>query len=361
MGPGQGELIMPQVMNGKSFGSDTHSGIHPDILKAIGEANPGDCMAYGHDPFTEQAVAAFKRELGDGIAVFPVFNGTGANVLGLKSLTRPYNALIAAKTAHLHVDECGAPENFTGCKIILILTPDGKLTVDLIAGALRGRVDQHHVQSKVVSISQVTELGTVYRPVEIKEIADFLHERNMLLHMDGSRIANAAAALGCSLREITGDCGVDVLSFGGTKNGMMMGEAVVFFDGASPAAKEFMYLRKQGMQLFSKMRFLSAQYLAYFKDGLWLKNASHANAMAQRLKEKIAQLPHLEIAYPVESNAVFVKMPKKYIAPLLEHYFFYEWGDVDEETPVVRFMTSFNTSTEDVDGFAGTLERVTAD
>lgn len=349
---------MTAIMDKKSFGSDNHSGIHPNILDALEQANRGDCIAYGDDAFTDEAIAAFKRELGENIAVFPVFNGTGANVLSLKSFTRPYHALIAATTAHLHVDECGAPENFTGCKIKLIQTPDGKLTPDLISGILGGRGDQHHVQPKVVSIAQVTELGTLYAPAEIRAIAGFLHERGMVLHMDGSRIANAAASMSCSFKEITADCGVDVLSFGGTKNGMMMGEAVVFFDPGSPAAKEFMYIRKQGMQLFSKMRFISAQFTAYFKDGLWLENARHANAMAQLLKEKTCRLPGLEIAYPVESNAVFVKMPKKYIKPLQQHYFFYEWTEADPDHMIVRWMNSFNTSPEDIDGFAETLERI---
>jgi threonine aldolase len=349
-------MITPMAK--KSFGSDNHSGIHPNILKAIEAANSGDCIAYGDDPFTAEAVAAFKRRLGEHIAVFPVFNGTGANVLGLKSLTRPYHALIAAKTAHLHVDECGAPENFTGCKIKLIETTDGKLTPDLIAGVLVGRGDQHHVQPKVVSITQATELGTVYSPAEVRDIADFLHQRGMLLHMDGSRLANAAASLGCSLKEITADCGVDVLSFGGTKNGMMMGEAVVFFDPGSAAAGEFMYIRKQGMQLFSKMRFISAQFIAYFEDDLWLKNAGHANAMAQLLKEKTSRLPGLDIAYPVESNAVFVKMPKKYIQPMQQHYFFYEWTEAGPQHTIVRWMNSFNTTPEDIEGFVTTLEQV---
>lgn len=352
---------MMRAMDRKSFGSDNHSGIHPDIIKAIEEANHGDCVAYGDDPFTSEAIAAFKRELGEHIAVFPVFNGTGANVLSLKALTRPYHALIAATTAHLHVDECGAPENFTGCKIKLIQTQDGKLTVDLITKILGGRGDQHHVQPKVASIAQVTELGTVYTPEEIRTLADFLHQKGMLLHMDGSRIANAAAVLNCSLKEITVDCGVDVLSFGGTKNGMMLGEAVVFFDPHSSSAREFMFIRKQGMQLFSKMRFISAQFTAYFNDGLWLKNARHANTMAQLLKEKARTIKELEIAYPVESNAVFVKMPDKYIKPLQQHYFFYEWNKADKDHTIVRWMNSFNTTPEDIEGFVQTLEHIISD
>jgi threonine aldolase len=342
----------------KSFGSDNHSGIHPDILQAISAANHGDYHGYGADPFTRQAEQLFKDRLGEGIAVFLVFNGTGANVLGIKAVTRTYNAVIAAGSAHLHVDECGAPENFTGCKIKLIDSPDGKLTVEQIEKILVGRGDQHHVQAKVVSIAQASELGTVYKPHEIRAIADYIHGRGMVLHMDGSRIANAAAGLGCSLKEITADCGVDVLSFGGTKNGMMMGEAVVFFDGDSAAAREFMYLRKQGMQLFSKMRFLAAQYVAYFSNDLWLKNANHANAMASMLAGEVEQIPQLQIAYPVESNAVFVKMPGEYIDRLLEHYFFYVWEELDEDTAIVRWMNSFDTTEEDIAGFVKTLKQV---
>ncbi len=342
----------------KSFGSDNHSGIHPDILQAVADANSGHCKSYGNDPYTGDAELAFKKILGEGIAVFFVFNGTGANVLAIKSMTRPYHAVIAAGSAHLHVDECGAPENYTGCKIKLIDTADGKLTVRQLEKILVGRGDQHHVQAKVVSIAQATELGTVYKPHEIRKIADFVHRREMILHMDGSRIANAAAGLGCSLKEITAGCGVDVLSFGGTKNGMLSGEAVVFFDADSPAAREFMYIRKQGMQLFSKMRFQAAQYLAYFADDLWLKNASHANAMAALLQKEVLDIPQLEIAYPVESNAVFVKMPKKYIRPLLDQYFFYVWEEHDEETAVVRWMNSFDTTPEDIAGFARVLRDV---
>ncbi|MCP5053986.1 MAG: low specificity L-threonine aldolase [bacterium] len=342
----------------KSFGSDNHSGIHPDVLNAIASANSGDCHGYGNDGHTEEAVGRFKTLLGENIAVFFVFNGTGANVLGIKSMTRPYNAVIAASSAHLQVDECGAPENFTGCKIKLIDTPDGKLTVENIEEMMFGFGDQHHVQAKVVSIAQATEPGTVYQPYEIRAIADVVHQHGLILHMDGSRIANAAAGLGCSLKEITAQCGVDVLSFGGTKNGMMMGEAVVFFDGGGAAAREFKYIRKQGMQLFSKMRFLAAQFNAYLCNGLWLKNARRANAMAALLKEKIKKFPQLEIAYPVQSNAVFVKIPKKYIQPLLQHYFFYEWNEIDQDTSIVRWMTSFNTTEEDIAGFVRTLERV---
>jgi len=342
----------------KSFGSDNHSGMHPHILAAIAEANNGDCVAYGNDPVTTDAINAFKRELGENIAVYPVLNGTGANVLGIKSVTRPYHAVIAADSAHLHVDECGAPENFTGCKIKLVATSDGKLTVPLIDTMLHGRGDEHHVQAKIVSITQVTELGTAYTPVEIRAVADFLHERNMLLHMDGSRIANAAAYLDCSLYEITAAAGVDVLSFGGTKNGLMLGEAVIFFEPESAAAREFKYIRKQGMQLYSKMRFVSAQFHAYLADRLWLQNARHANAMAAQLAAGIRTNPHLELAYPVQSNGVFVKMPTRFIKPLQEHYFFYEWAKIDPETSIVRWMCSFNTQSEDIQGFLSALEEV---
>jgi threonine aldolase len=342
----------------KSFGSDNHSGMHPDILKALEKANLGDYHSYGDDPYSREVNAKFKELLGEKIASFLVFNGTGANTLGLKSVTRPFHAIIAAGSAHLHVDECGAPENFTGCKIKLIHSEDGKLTVPQIQEILIGRGDQHHVQARVVSITQASELGTVYKPHELRAIADFVHQKKMLLHMDGSRLANAAAFLGCSLKEITFDCGVDVLSFGGTKNGMMLGEAVIFADKNSPEALEFKFIRKQGMQLFSKMRFLSAQFLAYLANDLWLKNATQANEMAALLAEKIKKFPQLEIAYPVESNGIFVKIPNMYIKPLQQEYFFYEWSEIDQDTSVVRWMNSFNTTQEDIDGFANAIEKI---
>src|SRR5437763_881919 len=238
----------------RSFASDNNAGIHPEVLKAILAANQGHAVGYGDDPYTASAVAKFKRHFGADIDVFIVFNGTAANCLSLKALTDSYHAVICTEAAHIYTDECGAPEKFTGCKLIPIRTFDGKLTVDAVSHAYHGIGDQHHVQPRVVSITQATEMGTVYTPDEINALADFAHARQMFMHMDGARIANAAATLGLSLREITRDCGIDVLSFGGTKNGLMGAEAVVFFE--QELANHFLYVRKQGMQLASKMRFI---------------------------------------------------------------------------------------------------------
>src|SRR5581483_11961461 len=251
----------------RSFASDNNAGVHPKVLEAIAAVNQGHVVGYGVDPYTEEAIENFKQHFGKDIEVFIVFNGTAANCLGLKALTESYQAVICADGAHIYTDECGAPEKFTGCKLIPIAAPDGKLTVESVSHAYHGIGDQHHVQPRVVSITQVTELGTVYKPREVRDLARFAHEHNMFLHMDGARIANAAVSLGLSLREATRDLGVDVLSFGGTKNGAMGAEAVIFFDKA--LSRDFLYIRKQGMQLASKMRFISAQFSALFTDDLW--------------------------------------------------------------------------------------------
>ncbi len=304
-------------------------------------------MGYGDDPYTEEAIENFKQHFGKDIEVFIVFNGTAANCLGLKALTESYQAVICADGAHIYTDECGAPEKFTGCKLIPIAAPDGKLTVESVSHAYHGIGDQHHVQPRVVSITQVTELGTVYKPREVRDLARFAHEHNMFLHMDGARIANAAVSLGLSLREATRDLGVDVLSFGGTKNGAMGAEAVIFFDKA--LSRDFLYIRKQGMQLASKMRFISAQFSALFTDDLWRKNAEHANAMAALLQNEIKKISKVKILYPVDANGVFAQIPKAAIAKLQKRYFFYVWN---EETSVVRWMCSFDTTEEDVKQFA---------
>src|SRR5216683_2141456 len=261
----------------RSFASDNNAGVHLEVLKAITAANQGHVVGYGDDPYTDSAVRQFKRHFGDDVEVFFVFNGTAANCLGLKALTNSYHAVICAEAAHIYVDECGAPEKFTGCKLIPISTRDGKLTVESVEHAYHGIGDQHHVQPRVISITQSTEVGTVYRPEEIQALARFAHDREMFLHMDGARISNAAASLGQTLRQATRDLGVDALSFGGTKNGLMGAEAVVFFD--KKLSRNFHYLRKQGMQLASKMRFISAQLDTLLSNDLWLKNARHANRM----------------------------------------------------------------------------------
>jgi len=327
----------------KNFASDNNAGVHPEILKAIMEANQGYALAYGEDPYTERAVAKFREHFGPKVEAFFVFNGTGANVTGLQALTGPFNAVIAPETAHINCDEGGAPEKFTGCKLLTVPTKDGKLTVGQIEPFLEARGNQHHNQPKVVSITQSTELGTVYTADEIRAIADFVHEHGMFLHMDGTRLANAAAGLGCGLRKISGDAGVDLLSFGGTKNGLLLGEAVVFF--RPELARNFPYIRKQGMQLASKMRFISAQFERLLTDDLWLRNAENANKMARLLEAELAKIPGISITQKVEANGVFAAFPRRIIPLIQERYMFYVWN---EAVPVVRLMTAFDTTEDDV-------------
>ena len=331
----------------RSFASDNNAGIHPKILQAIAAANRGHVVGYGNDRYTEAAVRKFKQHFGADIEVFIVFNGTAANCLSLKSLTESYQAVICAEAAHIYTDECGAPEKFTGCKLIPIATADGKLTVESVSHAYHGIGDQHHVQPRVISITQATEMGTVYTPREVRDLARFAHDRNMFLHMDGARIANAAVSLGLDLREATRDLGVDILSFGGTKNGAMGAEAVVFFN--KRFNRDFLYLRKQGMQLASKMRFISAQFEALLSNNLWRKNAEHANRMACLLRDEISKIPNVKIVYKVEANGVFAQIPSAAIAELQKRYFFYVW---DEDRSLVRWMCSFDTTEQDVRQFA---------
>ncbi len=332
----------------RSFASDNNAGVHPDVLKAVAEANRGHAVGYGDDPYTESVVGKFKQQLGPDIDVFFVFNGTAANCLSLKALTNSYHAVICGEAAHIYTDECGAPEKFTGCKLIPVPVTSGKLTVEAVDRAYHGIDDQHHVQPRVISITQATEVGTVYQPGEIKALAAWAHQRGMFLHVDGARIANAAASLGQTLRQATRDLGVDVLSFGGTKNGALGAEAVVFFD--KKLSRDFLYLRKQGMQLASKMRFASAQFDALLTGELWLKNARHANRMARLLEKSLREIPQVKIIYKVEANGVFAKIPRAAIARLQKRYFFYVWN---EQQSVVRWMCSFDTTEQDVKDFAG--------
>jgi threonine aldolase len=337
----------------RSFASDNNAGIHPKILEAIAAANYGHVIGYGDDPYTQAAIERFEQHFGPDIEVFFVFNGTAANCLGLKALTASYNAVICAEGAHIYTDECGAPERFTGCKLIPIPTADGKLTVESVSRAYHGIGDQHHVQPRVVSITQVSEMGTVYRPKEVRDLARFAHEHNLFLHMDGARIANAAVSLDLTLREATRDLGVDVLSFGGTKNGAMGAEAVIFFD--KKLSSDFAYLRKQGMQLASKMRFVAVQFEALLAGDLWRKNAEHANQMAALLKKEVGKIPNVKLVYAVDANGVFAQIPQLAIRRLQEHYFFYVWN---EEQSIVRWMCSFDTTEEDIEQFATLLARI---
>lgn len=331
----------------RSFASDNNAGVHPKVLRAIAAVNRGHVVGYGDDSYTEAAVRKFKQHFGSDIDVFFVFNGTAANCLSLKTMMESYHAVICSEGAHIYTDECGAPEKFTGCKLIPIPTADGKLTVESVGHAYHGIGDQHHVQPRAISITQVTELGTVYTPREVRDLARFAHEHDMFLHMDGARIANAAVSLGLTLREATRDLGVDVLSFGGTKNGAMGAEAVVFFD--RKFSRDFLYLRKQGMQLASKMRFISAQFEALLSNDLWRKNAQHANRMAELLQKEVSKIPGVKVVYKVEANGVFAQIPRRAIAKLQKRYFFYVW---DEERSLVRWMCSFDTTEKDVKQFA---------
>ena len=336
----------------RSFGSDNHSGIHPQILEAIAAANTDHVFAYGEDPFTAQITAKFQELFGPQATAYLVFNGTGANVLALKTLTRSYNAIICARTAHINVDECGAPEFQTGCKLLSVDTPDGKLTPELVATQLHGFGFQHHSQPGVVSISQPTELGTLYTVDEIRALADQAHRYGLYLHVDGARFGNAVAALGVTPREMITDTGVDALSFGGTKNGMMLGEAVIFL--RPELSKNAQYERKQLMQLASKMRFVAAQFNAYLKDDLWLRLAAQSNAAAAYMAKQLAEIPEVQLTQKVEVNGLFALLPRKAAEKLREDYFFYDW---DEERGEVRWMCSFDTTHEDIDGFIEALRK----
>jgi len=331
----------------RSFASDNNAGVHPEVLKAIAAANHGHAVGYGDDSYTQSAVRRFRQHFGSDVEIFIVFNGTAANCLSIKALTDSYHAVICSEAAHIYTDECGAPEKFSGCKLIPIPTTDGKLTAESVCHAYHGIGDPHHVQPRLISITQATEMGTVYKPHEITTLARFAHERGMFLHMDGARIANAAASLGQTLRQATRDLGVDVLSFGGTKNGAMGAEAVVFFDRR--LSQDFLYLRKQGMQLASKMRFISVQFDALLTGDLWSKNAQHANRMARLLEKQLREIPQVKVVYKVEANGVFAKIPRRAIAKLQKRYFFYVWN---EQQSVVRWMCSFDTTEQDVKQFA---------
>lgn len=331
----------------RSFASDNNAGVHPKVLEAVAAANRGHAVGYGDDAHTGNAVRLFRKHFGNDVEVFMVFNGTAANCLGLKALAASYHAVICAEGAHIYTDECGAPEKFTGCKLIPIPTPDGKLTVEAVRHVYHGIGDQHHVQPRVISITQATELGTVYTSREVRELAKFAHDRDMLLHMDGARIANAAASLGVTLRQATRDLGADVLSFGGTKNGAMGAEAIVFF--GKKLTHDLLYVRKQAMQLASKMRFISAQFEALLSGDLWRKNAQHSNRMAALLKKELSKIPGVRIVHPVEANGVFAQIPGHAIAKIQKRYFFYVWN---EEENLVRWMCSWDTTEKDVREFA---------
>ncbi len=334
----------------RGFASDNNSGVHPDVLQAIQEVNVGHAVGYGDDETTKRTVKLFQHIFGANTEVFFAYNGTGANVIVLQALAHPYNAIICPETAHINVDECGAPEKHSGAKLLPVKTENGKLTVDGIKAYLHGIGFEHHSQPNMISITQATELGTLYSIDEIKALTDFAHQNGLKVHMDGARIANAAAALNCSLKEMTVDAGVDALSFGGTKNGLMFGEAVLFFNMPSNHVK---FIRKQTAQLHSKMRFISAQFEALLKNDLWLKNAAHANKMAQELAKKVGDIEGVKVTQKVESNGVFAILPNAIIEELQKEFFFYVW---DASKSEVRWMTSFDTQPEDIERFVALLK-----
>ena len=335
----------------KSFASDNNSGIHPQIIQAIIDANQDHAVGYGDDEWTDKADSIFRRLFGEDVQPHYVFNGTGSNVIALQSMTHSFHSIICATTAHVYSDECGAPTKATAAVLKPISTPDGKLTPELIAHELHGLGVQHHSQPQVVSISQSTEMGTVYTADELKTLCDFAHFHNLYVHMDGSRLANACARLGLGLCELSRDCGIDILSLGGTKNGMMMGEAVIAFH---PEWNErLMFFRKQSAQLYSKMRFLSSQYIAYFQNNLWLQNATHSNAMADYLYAQIRNLPKVQFTQKVEANSLFLILPQEAIQKMLEYCFFYMWN---EDTNEIRLVCSWDTTQADVDAFVKRLK-----
>jgi threonine aldolase len=340
-------------MRPRGFASDNNSGIHPDILKAIEAANTGHSIGYGDDKWTMETVALFKKEFGDDVEVFIVLTGTGANILGIQSAIHSFHIVFCAETAHIQMDECGAPEKFIGSKLTPIATQNGKITPEKIEKHLHGFGFEHHSQPGLISITQVTELGTVYTVKEIQALADLAHSHGMFLHMDGARISNAAVSLNLPFKAFTKDAGVDILSFGGTKNGMMIGEAVLFFNHELTLHSK--YYRKQAAQLYSKMRFVGAQFVPYLRDGIWKINATHSNKMAKLLETEVRKLKGVEITQLVEGNGVFAIVPKVLIPQLQNEYFFYTWNEHRGE---VRWMTSFDTTEEDILNFVNLLRKL---
>ena len=336
----------------RSFGSDNNSGVHPQIMEALSRANVDHALAYGDDEWTARATQLFKQVFGESAEVYFVFNGTGANTIAMRASCQPFHAIFAAQTAHIAVDECNAPGCLSGAAVKEIPTPDGKLTPALLKPHLHGFGFEHHSQPRVVYISECTELGTVYTPSEIRALADFVHAYKMYLHLDGARLANAAVALGVTVKELTADCGVDILSFGGTKNGCMMAESVVTF--RPELAENLKYLRKQTTQLFSKMRFVAAQFIAYFEDDLLYKNAAHANEMARLLRRKIEEIGPFEFTQKTQANTLLLKMDPKMTKEMLKKHFFYVW---DENTHEIRLVTSWDTTEKDVLDFTENLRR----
>ena len=339
----------------RSFASDNNAPVAPEIMAAIAAANEGDAVGYGADVWTARAQEAFRAHFGNDTAVYLFFNGTGANVVALSAVMRPWESVLTPATAHIQTDECGAFERFAGSKVIPIATPDGKLRPQDVEPYLHGGHDEHHAQPRVISISQATEYSDVYSAEETRALADLAHANGLLLHVDGARIANAAAALQATPRALTRDCGVDILTFGGTKNGLMLGEATCFF--GREQVPEMLFARKQGMQLASKMRYIAAQFIALLEDDRWLSYASHSNAMAERLEQNVRNVPGVRLTRNRRCNALFASMDRKLIEALQEQFFFYLF---DEALPEVRWMTHWATTPQDIDEFASALSKAAA-
>ena len=336
----------------RSFASDNNAGVSSEVLEYLAKVNNNHAIAYGDDEITQEAIVKFKEVFGNECQPFLLLTGTAANVTGIANICKPFQSVVAPQSAHINVDECGAVQRFTGCAIQSVEGKEGKLTPEQVEPLLHTIGFEHHSQPKLISISQCTELGTLYTIGEIKELADFAHKNGMYLHMDGARLANAAVALNEPFKKFTTDAGVDLLSFGGTKNGLMAAESMIFMNKA--LANNYKYIRKQGMQLVSKMRYVAAQFLAYFENELWKRNAGHANYMAKKLYDKLAGVDEIITVYPVETNAVFVKIPREIINPLQNDYFFYEW---DEKESIVRWMTSFDTTEDDILSFTECVKK----
>jgi threonine aldolase len=337
---------MPPIMNKKTFASDNYAGVHPAIMEAMLRANHDHAPSYGADVYTQRAIEKFKELFGSDTQVHFVYNGTAANVLGLSAMTQSFNSIICSDLAHINVDESTAPEKFLGCKLITIPTVDGKIYPDQIEARIQRLDDQHHPQAKVISISQSTEYATVYTEDEIRKISAVAKKHDLFFHMDGSRITNAAVSLKKDFAAFTKHAGVDILSFGGTKNGLMFGEAILIFN--PELGRQFKYIRKQGMQLHSKMRFIGAQFEALLTNDLWKRNAEHANDMAKYFEKALQSIAAIQITQPVQANGIFAIIPPQFIEQLQAQNFFYVWND---KTSEVRLMCGFDTLKEEIDGF----------
>jgi threonine aldolase len=340
-------------MTKKTFASDNYAGVHPEVMEAILQANRDHASSYGADEYTQSAIKKFKEIFGESVDVYFAYNGTGANVLGLQTITHSYHSILCSELAHINVDESTAPEKFTGCKLIPVPTRDGKITPENVEERIIRVDDQHHPQAKVISISQTTEYGTVYTIDEIKALSAVAKKYNLFLHMDGSRISNAAVSLSKEFDAFTRNAGVDVLSFGGTKNGLMFGEAIIFFN--PEVSKQFKFIRKQAMQLHSKMRFIGAQFNALLTNDLWKRNANHSNRMAKLLEMELKSVSKIKITQSVDANGVFAIIPKEWTDELQKQNYFYVWNDKTNE---VRLMCSFDTTEEEVRSFGETLRKL---